>query len=124
MLDMRLSQPGPIYEQIKAELRRLVISGGLSEGEQLPSVRELATHLTINPNTIQRAFRELEAEGYLYASPGKGWFVSYQQDMVDLKNLRRSTLFKIFDETARELLHLGVAKEELSQRLSAGKDDS
>ena len=123
MLDMRLSQPGPIYEQIKAELRRLVISGGLEEGEQLPSVRELAAHLAINPNTIQRAFRELEAEGYLYASPGKGWFVSYKQDMGDLKSLRRDTLLRVFDETARELFHLGVGKEQLSRRLGAGKDD-
>jgi GntR family transcriptional regulator len=78
----------------------------------------LATHLAINPNTIQRAFRELEAEGYLYASPGKGWFVSYQQDMGDLKSLRRNTLLRVFDETVRELFHLGVEKEELSQRLS------
>jgi len=122
---MRLSHPGPIYEQIKAELRRLLVSGGLREGEQLPSVRELAAHLAINPNTIQRAFRELEAEGYLYASPGKGWFVSRRQDMGDPGDLRRRTLLRVFDETARELLHLGVDGETLAQRLEVaqGKEE-
>ena len=54
----------PIYEQVKDDLRRLVVTGAMQPGEKLPSVRELAVSLAINPNTIQRAYRELESEGY------------------------------------------------------------
>ena len=75
---MRLSthDPKPLYEQIMDNYRRLIVSGGISPGEQLPSVRELATQLAINPNTIQRAYRELESEGYIITLPGKGSFVT------------------------------------------------
>ena len=62
----------PIYEQVRDGLRRLIVSGSLPLGEKLPSVRELSTQLTINPNTIQRAYRELESEGYIYTVSGKG----------------------------------------------------
>ena len=62
----------PIYEQVKDSLRRLIVSGALPPDEKLPSVRELAAQLVINPNTIQRAYRELEHEGYIVSVPGKG----------------------------------------------------
>ena len=57
-------------------LRRLIVSGSLPLGEKLPSVRELSTQLTINPNTIQKAYRDLESEGYIYTVTGKGTFVA------------------------------------------------
>jgi GntR family transcriptional regulator len=66
----------PIYEKVKDSLRQLILSGALPEGDRLPSVRELAVSLTINPNTIQRAYRELEQEGYIVSVPGKGSFVA------------------------------------------------
>ena len=62
----------PIYEQIKDGLRRLIVTGAMAPDEKLPSVRALATQLSINPNTIQRAYNELENEGYIYSVPGKG----------------------------------------------------
>ena len=62
----------PIYEQVKDDLRRLVVTGAMQPGEKLPSVRELAVSLAINPNTIQRAYHELESEGYIVSVPGKG----------------------------------------------------
>ena len=71
MIHIDYRDPRPIYEQVKDGLRRLVVSGALPPGEKLPSVRELATALTINPNTIQRAYRELEAEDYIVSVPGK-----------------------------------------------------
>ena len=64
----------PIYEQVKDDLRRLVVTGAMQPGEKLPSVRELAVLLAINPNTIQRAYHELESEGYIVSVPGKGSF--------------------------------------------------
>ena len=66
----------PLYEQIKEGFIRLIVTGALSPGDQLPSVRELAAELSINPNTIQSAYRELEAENYICKVAGKGCFVS------------------------------------------------
>src|SRR6476469_10018310 len=72
-LDMRSRQP--IYEQLVDKLKELIISEVLKPDEQLPSVRTLAGQLTINPNTIQKAYRELETQGYIYSVKGKGSFV-------------------------------------------------
>lgn len=66
----------PIYEQVRDGLRSLMVTGVLAAGEKLPSVRSLATQLAINPNTIQRAYSELEAEGYIYSVAGKGSFAA------------------------------------------------
>ena len=62
----------PIYEQIKDGLRKLIVTGAIGTDEKLPSVRSLATQLSINPNTIQRAYNELEGEGYIYSVPEIG----------------------------------------------------
>ena len=64
--------PQPIFEQVKEGLKNLIIRGVLEPDEKIPSVREMAQILAINPNTIQRAYRELEAEGYVYQVTGKG----------------------------------------------------
>ena len=69
-IDFRDSRP--IYEQVRDSLRRLIVSGALPADEKLPSVRELAARLVINPNTIQRAYRELEREGYIVLRAGQG----------------------------------------------------
>ena len=76
MITINTRDPRPIYVQIKEGLCRLILSGALQTGERLPSVRELAGQLAINPNTIQRAYRELEHEGFIYSMAGKGSFVS------------------------------------------------
>ena len=65
MISINYRDPRPIYEQIQSELRRLMLTGALPPGSRLPSVRELAGQLAINPNTIQRAYRELEADGLI-----------------------------------------------------------
>ena len=104
----------PIYEQIKEGLRRLVITGAVLKDEKLPSVRELAGELAINPNTIQRAYRELEAEGYIYTISGKGSFAAEQ---ADVSMRRNEALLKEFDEIVRELLYLSEDKEALIRRI-------
>ena len=76
MLSVDYRDARPIYEQVQDGLRRLVVTGALVQGEKLPSVRAMASTLAINPNTIQRAYEALEAEGYLYSVPGKGSFVA------------------------------------------------
>jgi len=104
----------PIYEQIKQGLRRLVVSQAILPDEKLPSVREMATKLAINPNTIQRAYRELETEGYVYSVPGKGTFAAGQP--VDTLQ-RKKELFAQFDEIVTELLFLSTKTDELNQRI-------
>ena len=72
MISLNYRDSRPIYEQIKDGLRKLIVTGAMQPDEKLPSVRALATQLSINPNTIQRAYNELETEGYIYSVPGKG----------------------------------------------------
>ena len=114
MISLNCRDARPIYEQIKDGLRHLVVTGGLQAGDKLPSVRALAAALAINPNTIQRAYESLEAEGYLYTVAGKGSFAA-PQDGVN--QARRETLLIQFDQSAAELLFLGMTAEELALRL-------
>ena len=76
MITINTRDPRPIYAQIKEALCRLILTGALQTNERLPSVREMAAQLAINPNTIQRAYNELEGEGYTYSVPGKGSFAA------------------------------------------------
>jgi GntR family transcriptional regulator len=117
MININYRDPRAIYEQIMDGIRRLVISGAVQPDEKLPSVRELAGELAINPNTIQRAYRELEGEGYIYSVSGKGSFVA-RHDEVD--EGRKRELLAEFDSAAVELEFLGVSREELCKRLKEG----
>ena len=116
MLNLDYRDARPIYEQVRDGLRRLMVSGIIQEGEQLPTVRAMATNLAINPNTIQRAYELLEAEGYVSSVPGKGSFAA-PHHQVD--SARRDGLLRTFDETATELFFLGLSADDtLSQRLT------
>lgn len=114
MISVNFRDPRPIYEQIKDNLRRLIVTGLLPTGSKLPSVREMASDLAINPSTIQRAYRELEAEGYISSQPGKGSFVC-AKDGVD--EIRKNELLGKFDELVTELGYIGVDKPQLIERL-------
>ena len=104
----------PIYEQIKDGLRKLVITNSLIANEKLPSVREMASKLAINPNTIQKAYRELEAEGYVYTVAGKGTFVAERKEVLGVRN---EELMKEFDEVVTELLFLATDGDSLKTRI-------
>lgn len=78
MITLDFGDRRPLYEQIKEKLKELITSGVLKENDKIPSVRELASSLAINPNTIQKAYRDLETEGYVYSIRAKGSFVSTQ----------------------------------------------
>ena len=99
----------PIYQQVKDGLRRLMVTGVLRQGDKLPSVRQLATELTINPNTIQRAYGELEAEGFVVTVSGKGTFVAEGQEQ---SLSRKRELLEKLTPMAQELRELGMTKEE------------
>ena len=117
VVSVNYRDPRPIYEQVKDGFRKLMVSGTLKENEKLPSVRELAAELAINPNTIQRAYRELESEGYIYSVPGKGSFAAGKQEVDEG---RKKALLSQFDETVTELGYLGVSQEELCRRIREG----
>lgn len=117
MIHLNYRDSRPIYTQIVDGFREKIATGVLLAGEKLPSVRELAAELTINPNTIQRSYRQLEAEGWIATVPGKGCFVCgsdrYQQQEKD-------RLYLIFDETTTALFALGETPENLSERIYKG----
>jgi GntR family transcriptional regulator len=116
LITINTRDPRPIYVQIKEALCRLILSGALQTGERLPSVRELAGQLAINPNTIQRAYRELEHEGFIYSMTGKGSFVSPLEEVDNGRIAARQAQFR---EAAMELLRLGTSKEALIAMLEA-----
>lgn len=104
----------PIYEQVKDGFRHLIIQGVMKKDDKMPSVRELATSLTINPNTIQRSYRELEQEGYIYTVPGKGSFIA---GVPEADGMRKRELLEKLDQTVEELLFLGVSWGEIVERI-------
>ncbi|MEA5039925.1 MAG: GntR family transcriptional regulator [Clostridiaceae bacterium] len=119
MFQLNYRDSAPIYRQICDNLRRLILSGALPEGERVPSVRELASQLAINPNTIQRAYHTLEAEGYLVSLPAKGSFAAKPAEA----GTRRSELWRTLDEVVRELRLLGVSEEAVIAHLKGEKQD-
>ena len=109
MISLNYRDSRPIYEQIRDGLRKLIVTGALSADEKLPSVRALAAQLAINPNTIQRAYNELEGEGYIYSVPGMGSFAA--ANAAD--SARRAELLTQVRELLSELRYLGVSQQEL-----------
>lgn len=123
MFEMDLRSRAPIYEQLVEKIKELIIGNVLKPDEQLPAVRVLAGELTINPNTIQKAYRELENRGYIYSIPGKGSFVKpagAENNASRLKNLAEK-----LKKTALEMRYLGMTTQEIialvQTSLSPGK---
>ncbi len=120
MIQLNYRDSRPIYEQIKDGLKRLVMTGVLSTDEKLPSVRELASQLAINPNTISKAYRELEQEGYIYTVAGKG---SFAADKREVSNARNKKLLQDFNDIVKELLYLGEDASDLQSRIDRIRKD-
>ena len=117
MFSVNYKDPRPIYEQIKSGLRKMMTEGELPCGAKLPSVRDLAVTLAINPNTIQRAYRELEAEGVIVSVQGKGCFVSddYRPDTEKIHALMAE-----LDKTVQALKDAGVPAGDICARIQNG----
>mgnify|MGYP005755921943 CR=1 FL=1 len=115
MIAINYRDPRPIYEQIQAELLRLMLTGALPPGSRLPSVRELAGQLAINPNTIQRAYRELESDGYILSVAGKGSFVAQIDQLAEQQKKQAVSAFRA---AAQRLRALGLGEEELAALLA------
>lgn len=120
MISLNYRDPRPIYLQVKEKFRDLIVSGVLAPDEKMPSVREIAGQLAINPNTIQRAYRELEAEGYIASVQGKGSYVCAKDETV---RMRINELKAELGQLAAELRGLGVPGEELAELVKGGRDE-
>lgn len=123
MFDIDVKSRMPIYEQIIENVKRLIIQGVLLPEEKLPSVRSLAQELTINPNTIQKAYRELEREGYVISRPGKGSFVNDMTETMNREHIQ--TLTDEVEGLIKELVFLdvpGVNLKELIDKAEREKE--
>ena len=109
MLHLDYRDVRPLYAQLTDKIRQQISGGVLVQGDKLPSVRELAVELSINPNTIQRAYNELEQEGYIYSVAGKGSFVS---GTADADAARRENLKEDLRKLLGELRYLGMTHED------------
>lgn len=113
----------PIYEQIKTQMKREIFLGNFKPKDTLPSIRDLATELLINPNTVARAYRELEMEGFIYTRKGKGCYVSDDSSQLMAKE-KKSILIQGFDRAIEQAKRFGLAPEEIEdlfkERLNMG----
>ncbi len=109
MINLDYKDGRTLHEQIEDGFRGLIISGILKPDEQLPSVRELSISLTVNPNTVQKAYKELENAGFIYSVKGKGNFVASAPRAEDSR--RKEELYENLASIIRELRYLGETKE-------------
>ena len=112
MIKIDLGSYLPFYEQVKTEIRKLVMTGSLRAGEALPSIRELASELVLNPNTVARAYRELEREGLVVTQKGKGSYVAVGTSPVGRKT-KEAHLRRILDKAIREARDLDVGPNDI-----------
>ena len=110
----------PIYEQITEKFRTLIYQGALPAGSRLPSVRQLAMELSINPNTIQRAYMTLEQEGMIYPEKGKVNFVAETQQIQEKS---KEDFRKEFLELVRRGINTGMTEEELMTLVQKGYEE-
>lgn len=111
MFDIDLRSRDPIYQQLVDKFKQLIINYILEPDEKLPSVRQLAEELTVNPNTIQKAYRQLEQENFIYSVKGRGSFVQVLESHVT--NEKIEDIRTDFEQLVKEALFLGVEEATL-----------
>lgn len=100
----------PLYLQLIEQVKRAVALGALTAGEQLPTVKSLALDLTINPNTVARAYRDLERDGVIETSPGRGSFVNTERAEGEAKRAGADVAASVLDAAIREIKSLGLSR--------------
>lgn len=116
MFSLRLQGGLPLSEQLEARIAELIISGEMAENEKLPAVREVAKELTINPNTVQKTYRQLEQRGLIYSLPGKGSYVAERSQYSS------AVLKKAMEEFSRavgDAVKSGLTKEIMTAVIDA-----
>lgn len=101
----------PVYEQLINQMERFILTGVIHQDDQIPSVRSLSVELAVNPNTIQKAYSELDRRGITYSVPGRGSFVA--AGAVERIGERRRSKLKEFIALVSELALAGIKKEEI-----------
>lgn len=114
MIHIDYKDSRPLYEQISSKLSNLILHGVFEPDSKLPSVRNLAIELAINPNTIQKAYADLERKGYIYSVKGKGNFVS---DISKVQEEKKMELMEEIRNLIVEARGLGIGLEEMKQVL-------
>lgn len=108
----------PVYEQIISQVEKFILGGVLRAGDQLPSVRSLSIELSVNPNTIQKAYGELDIRGIISTVPGRGCFIT--EAALDILRTRSRQKLSLLEEIAAELWAAGVTREELDAAVDRG----
>lgn len=111
MFKLDVQNGKPIYEQLMDKLKELMINEVLQEHNQLPSIRILAQELTINPNTIQKAYKQLESDGFIYTLPGKGNFVAPPKSLKN--SLKEEKIRNELSRVLAEAQYIGIDKQEI-----------
>ena len=114
MIQIDLQSRVPLYEQLQEQIIRLSMLGILDENQQLPSVRALAREVGVNPNTVAKAYQQLEQQGIIYTVSGRGSFVS--PDVLSLQSLRQAALQEVLDAVDKALSR-GVSPQQLLDAL-------
>ncbi|MDR1914387.1 MAG: GntR family transcriptional regulator [Clostridiales bacterium] len=113
MFQIDVKNRKPIYEQIIDNFKRLILSNVLAKDERVPSVRDMAKTLAVNPNTIQKAYRELESQGYFYTVSGQGNFIAAEDARNHLAEIEK--IHSHLEKMLLELLYLGETKDNIIQ---------
>ncbi len=116
MFSLRLQGGVPLSEQLEARIAELIISGEMAENEKLPAVREVAKELMINPNTVQKTYRQLEQRGLIYSLPGKGSYVA-ERSQYSSAVLKKAT--EEFNRAVNEAVKSGLTKEMMTAVIDA-----
>ena len=111
MFQIDLKSRKAIYEQVVDNFKRLIVTGVLKPDAKVPSVRDMAKELTVNPNTVQKAYRELETQGYFYTVLGQGNFISPPGYQVDEKEV--SAIYSRINNDVQELMFRGETKADI-----------
>jgi len=112
MFELDLRSRAPLYEQLVEKIKELIVNNVLQADEQLPTIRVLAGELTLNPNTVQKAYRELEYRGYIYSLPGKGNFV--RPTVPENNTARLQSLENELGRILSEMLYLGMSRQQIN----------
>ena len=121
MISLDYRDKRPIYEQVVEKLERLIVSGGLEPLTKMPSVRSLAMELSVNPNTVQRAYAQLEQDGYLYTVSGRGTFVTAENEWRENK---QGKVLKEWKNMTLQAKEAGIGKEQLQEVLREVYEES
>jgi GntR family transcriptional regulator len=115
-MDLKFDDKMPIYLQIMDHIKMDIVTEKLKANDKLPSVREMATKLKVNPNTLQRAYQELERLGIVYSQRGMGTFVCERENMID--DLKQEMAKEVMDSFILRMKRLGFTEQEIIESIS------